>query len=92
MPATNSPWRDFFMTWPANVPRAGIVVSTLNEQTPFKNFWIRGETLLLERNVPDALGGRFIVIGFDVINTFKFTSPLNAATIADAGFEERPKG
>lgn len=88
--ATDTPlWREFFVHWPAEVPRTGIVVSTLNEQTPFKNFWFRGELLLLERSVPDAMGGRFIAIGFEAIITVKFTNPLNPTTIAAAGFVER---
>ncbi len=87
MAATAETWREFFTSWPADVPRNGIVVSTLNESTPFKNFWFRGELLLLERNVPDANGGRFVLVSYDVINTVKLSSPLNTATIAAAGFE-----
>lgn len=92
MPATAQTWLELFTDWPADVPRVGIIVSTLNEQTPFKNFWMRGDLLLLERNVPDANGGRFVLVSFDVINTVKLSSPLNDSTIAKAGFTgaERP--
>ncbi|MCA9234995.1 MAG: hypothetical protein KDA44_05975 [Planctomycetales bacterium] len=86
MAATTETWRDLFTNWPAEVPRLGLIVSSLADQTPFRNFWIRGELLLLERNVPDANGGRFVLISFDVINTVKLNSPLNATMIAAAGF------
>ena len=42
--------------------------------------------LLLERTVPDAMGGRFLLLGFEVIYSVKFINPLTEATIAESGF------
>jgi hypothetical protein len=83
-PAEN--WKSFFTEWPAEFPRNGIVISTLNEAMPFKNFWLKDDMLLLERTNPDALGGRFLILGFEVINSIKLISPLNQAAIDRSGF------
>ena len=79
-------WKSFFTDWPANFPRNGVLVSTLNEAIPFRNFWLKNDLLLLERTVPDATGGRFSLLGFEVINLVKFINPLTEATITESGF------
>lgn len=79
-------WRELFAKWPAGIPKRGVLVSTLNEATPFKSFLTKGELLLLERANPDALGARFIVIGFDAIHMLKLTDPLKEDALTAAGF------
>lgn len=81
-------WKSLFSDWPAGFPRQGIIITNLNEAMPFKTFWLRENMLLLERTVPDALGGRFLMLGFDVINSVKITNPLTAEIVTNAGFEE----
>jgi hypothetical protein len=83
-PADN--WKSFFTEWPADFPGSGIVISTLNEAMPFRNFWLKDDMLLLERTNPDAMGGRFLILGFDVIHSIKFIAPLNEAVIDESGF------
>ena len=80
-------WRGVFSDWPAGIPRRGIIVSTLNEAIPFKGFMVKGETLLLERTNPDAIGARFILLAFDAINCLKFVDPLKEAVFTSAGYE-----
>lgn len=79
-------WKSFFTDWPAGFPRSGIVVSVFNEAIPYRNFWLKDDMLLLERTIPDATGGRFLILGFEVITQVKFVNPLNEATIAESGF------
>ena len=79
-------WNTFFTQWPDGIARHGIIITNLNDSIPFKSFWIKDGLLLLERNNPDALGGRFVLLGFDVINTVKFTDPLRESVITEAGF------
>lgn len=81
-------WKQFFADWPESLPRNGIVVTVLNEAMPFKKFYLKGDMLLLERTVPDALGARFLLLGFEVINAVKITSPLTADAVSQAGFAE----
>lgn len=80
-------WFSFFCNWPAALPRAGVLVTSLNETMPFRDFWIKDEMLLIERTTPDAMGARFVLLTFGVINVVKFTNPLSAADISGAGFQ-----
>ena len=85
--AANQDWYSFFCNWPAALPRAGVLVTSLNEAMPFRNFWIKDEMLLVERQTPDAMGARFVLLTFEVINVVKFTNPLSADDISGAGFQ-----
>ena len=82
-------WRDLFANWPTSIPKRGVLISTLNEATPFKSFLVKGEMLLLERTNPDAMGARFILVGFDAIHMLKFTDPLKEEVFTSAGFVGR---
>ena len=79
-------WKSLFSRWPASLPRKGLITSTLNEAMPFKGFMIKDDLLLLERTTPDASGGRFILLGYDAINSVKFVDPLGESAFAEAGF------
>jgi hypothetical protein len=79
-------WKNAFNHWPTGIPRRGIVISTLNEPMPFKGFLVKDDLLLLERNNPDSLGARFILLSFDAINSVKLTDPLKESTFTAAGF------
>jgi hypothetical protein len=81
------PWRAFFTEWPSQIPKRGILITRLNEASPFKAFMMRGDFLLIERVSPDSLGGRFLVIPFDEISTVKFTDPLKQPALEAAGFK-----
>ena len=79
-------WQEVFANWPATIPRRGVLVSTLNEVTPFKSFLLKDDTLLLERTIPDPLGTRFIVLGFDAIHMVKLTEPFTESVLSGAGY------
>jgi hypothetical protein len=79
-------WNSFFAHWPDGIAQRGMIITSLNDSVPFKNFWIKDGLLLLERVNPDALGGRFVLLSFDGINTVKFTDPLRESVIVEAGF------
>lgn len=79
-------WREMFLKWPASIPKRGVLVSTLNEVTPFKGFMVKGEMLMLERTNPDPLGARFVLIGYEAIHMVKLTEPLREEVFTSAGF------
>jgi hypothetical protein len=83
---SQSPWKATFNNWPAGIPRRGIVVNSLNESTPFKSFLVRDDALLLERTNVDPLGARFILMGFDTINSVRFIDPIKESVLTTAGF------
>jgi hypothetical protein len=84
--STASAWKATFTSWPQGIPRRGIVLSLLNESIPFKGFMIKDDSLLLERVNPDSLGARFILIGFESINSVRFTDPIKESVLTGAGF------
>jgi hypothetical protein len=82
----SSVWRDVFRSWPSTIPRRGVVLSTLNEPTPFKSFLTKDDVVLLERTNPDPMGTRFVMIAYDAIHAVKFTEPLKESAFTAAGF------
>ena len=79
-------WQAFFAKWPEKLPKRGVLVSTLNEATPFKSFLVREDMLLLERTNPDPAGARYILMRFDAIHLVKLIDPLKEEVFASAGF------
>jgi hypothetical protein len=79
-------WREFFEKWPAEIPKRGLLVSTLNEATPFKSFLLKGEMLLLERTNPDPMGARFVLMEFSTIHMLKIIEPLRESVLTGAGY------
>ncbi len=79
-------WKTTFDNWPGGIPRRGVLIDSLNEATPFKGFMIKGDALLLERTNPDPLGARYILIGFDAIQSLKFIDPIKESLFTTAGF------
>jgi hypothetical protein len=83
---TNPIWKSVFNNWPTGIAKRGVMVTTLNETIPFKGFMIRDDLLLLERNNPDSLGARYVLLGFEVINCVKLIDPLKESVFTTAGF------
>ena len=64
MPNAIENWRDFFTQWPTDMNRRGIIVTSFGEQIPFSGFWTNSNHLLLERQTPDSLGARTIILEY----------------------------
>jgi hypothetical protein len=79
-------WRDMFTNWPAAIPKRGVIVSTLNEPVPFKSFFLKGDTVLLERTNPDTLGARFVVMAYESIHMVKLIDPIKESVFNQAGY------
>jgi len=68
---STSEWRGVFEHWPADWERRGILVSKFQETIEFADFRIAGELLLVERERPDSLGGRKVIMSFDAVAALK---------------------
>ncbi len=90
MPIVLDNWRDFFTQWPAEMHRRGIVVTSFGEQIPFSAFWTSSNLLLLERQTPDSLGARTIVLAFTQITALKIVDVLKLNAFQTIGFEGPP--
>lgn len=89
---TLSIWREVFVNWPAAIPRRGIVVSSLNEATPFKGFLVKEDIVLLERTNPDPAGTRYVLISYDAIHAVKFIDMLKEPALTAAGYVGKLSG
>lgn len=80
-------WRNLFENWPAAIPRSGLIVTTFGETMPFRDFLISGSLLLIDRDVPDSLGTRKVMIGYEAIVALKLTNTLELARYQVMGFQ-----
>jgi len=85
---TAEAWRTLFENWPDAIPRQGIVV-TPQETIPFVNYLISGSLVILERDKPDTLGARKVIVAYDNIVGLKLPSPLELAKFQVMGFQQR---
>lgn len=87
MPPKLENWQGYFTNWPAEMARRGILVTTFGEQIPFSSFWTSSNLLLLERQTPDSLGARMIVLSFAQVAALKIVDVLKAKAFESLGFE-----
>lgn len=81
-----SPWKTFFAQWPKDLPHRGVLITVLNDQVPFRAFMISDDMILLERNNPDPIGARIVLVPFDQISTLKITDVVREPVFAASGF------
>lgn len=81
-------WRSLFENWPDAIERQGTVISKQGEVVPFVNFLLSGGLLLLERNMPDTMGARKAVMGYDGIAVVKLNSAAPIAKFQAMGFQQ----
>ena len=76
-----------FESWPQNIPREGLVVTSFQEQIPFKDFMISGGVVMVERDKPDSMGGRKVIIAYEHISAVKLTNPAELDEYQAMGFQ-----
>ncbi|HLJ09925.1 MAG TPA: hypothetical protein VKU82_01990 [Planctomycetaceae bacterium] len=84
---TGEYWRAMFENWPSTVPRRGLVITTFNESIPFITYMMSGGILLLERDRPDTVGARKVMIAYDAISAVKITDVVELANFQALGFQ-----
>lgn len=80
-------WRMLFENWPGSVPRRGLVITTHGESIPFVNYLISGGIVLLERDKPDTMGARKVMLAYDAISAIKITDVVELANFQALGFQ-----
>ena len=87
---TESIWKKFFLNWPADMPRRGILVTAFGDQIPFSGFLTSEAFLLVERTTPDAVGARSIVFAYDQVLAVKITEVVKPRSLRAIGFADEP--
>lgn len=80
-------WRSLFENWPQSIPRTGLLVASWGEVIGFKDFMISGTMLMIERETPDSLGARKLIVTYEGIAGLKLTSPMELAKFQVLGFQ-----
>lgn len=82
-------WQQLFENWPNDLPKVGIVTTTFQESVGFTNFLVTEGLLALERDRPDSIGARKIVLSFSAITSLKMTDTNDFMEIAKLGFRNQ---
>lgn len=80
-------WRDCFARWPDDLPKRGVIVTTFDEQILFANFLFGESLLLVERQSPDTIGARQVILSYEAISAVKIVDVVKLRALAKLGFE-----
>ncbi len=87
MDVSSRGWRRFFCDWAPGLPRRGILVTLFGEQIPFSGFLTSETLLLVERQTPDAMGARTVLLEYEQVTALKITEVVKPQTFTSMGFE-----
>jgi hypothetical protein len=80
-------WRSLFENWPASMPRRGLLITTFGEAIPFVGYLLSPGIVLLERDKPDSLGSRKVLVAYEAISALKITDVIDLARFQELGFQ-----
>lgn len=80
-------WRTFFEEWPPGLPTRGVLVTTYGDQIPFVGYYTTDSLVIVERQTPDSMGGRQVILVYGSIDAIKVTDPIESNVFTDAGFQ-----
>jgi len=86
---TESPlqdWLRLLTSWPPDLPRRGVIVTSFGEQVPFESFSLGGQLVLLQRPTPDSLGARTVIIPLANVAGLKIIDVVKPKVFEGLGF------
>jgi hypothetical protein len=84
---SESQWRPIFENWPVGLPRQGVLTTTFQESIPFADFRFSNGLLLVERDRPDSLGARKVMLPYSLIAALKLTDTGELSRYQVMGFD-----
>lgn len=82
-------WRDCFARWPEELAKRGVIVTKFDEQIMFSNFLFSDDLLLVERQMPDTIGARQVILSYESISALKIVDVIKLKALAKLGFESQ---
>lgn len=79
-------WKELFENCPEGMPRQGILITSFQETVPFMDFRISEGILLLQRERPDTLNARKMMVSYESISALKFTDVDDISIYGELGF------
>ncbi len=83
---TKNYWASFFEKWPGKMAKRGVVVTSFGEQILFSGFLVGEDLLIIERQAPDTVGARQVVLPFDNIQAVKIVEIAKKGLWKSLGF------
>ena len=80
-------WRDCFARWPDELAKRGVIVTKFDEQILFSSFMYSDNLLLIERQSPDTIGARQVILSYESISALKIVDVVKLKALARLGFE-----
>ncbi|MEE8450594.1 MAG: hypothetical protein V3R99_01735 [Thermoguttaceae bacterium] len=80
-------WKAYFSNWPETMAKKGILITNFDEQIPFAGFLASDSFLLLDRQTPDALGARTVILPYGSMTALKLTDVVDQKVFHSIGFE-----
>ena len=79
-------WRTLFENWPSAFPKQGVLIPTFGEPVAFNDFLVNEGILLVQRERPDTIGARKLMVSYDAILAVKMTDVNELSTYEAMGF------
>jgi hypothetical protein len=80
-------WRDMFLKWPPGVARKGVLVTDFGEQILFSGFMASESMVMVERQTPDTVGARKVIVAYPNVSGVKITEIVKDSPFAEVGFQ-----
>ena len=64
-------WRTLFENWPKAIAKVGVLITAFGDTVPFNNFMVNEGILLVQRERPDTIGARKMMVSFTAIVALK---------------------
>jgi ABC-type polysaccharide transport system permease subunit len=64
-------WREMFENWPQTFPKVGVLIPSFGEPVAFNDFRVNEGILLVQRERPDTIGARKLMVSFTAILALK---------------------
>ena len=85
MDSDNS-WQTLFENWPKSMPKVGVLITSFGDTVPFNEFKVNEGILLVQRERPDTIGARKLMVSFTAIVALKMVDVDGLEAYAAMGF------
>jgi hypothetical protein len=86
---TSTTWRELFRAWPSGAQKRGVVVTAFGEQIAFNGFRDSDSLLMVERQAPDTMGSRSVIMPYEQISAVKITEVFKSEVFEAWGLGRR---
>jgi hypothetical protein len=86
----SGPWKKVFVEWPEGIPRRGVLITSFGDQFPFGGFLTSDELLYFDRQTPDSIGARAMLLPYSNIVAVKFQDVVKPQALQAIGLQGMP--